>query len=119
MSYEIFERLCRDHGVTTADVSTATGILQGTFSHWKKGDYQPKEDKRRLIANYFGVSLEYLDTGLQPELVALSDEDRNLLQLVHDNPKLKSLLAISHELREDDFNKLKDFAERVRGSYKE
>ena len=63
MSYEIFEALCRQNGVKPYTVSKATGIDSATFSAWKKGEYTPKTDKRKKIAEFFNVSLEYLDRG--------------------------------------------------------
>lgn len=34
--WEIFQRLCEEKGVTSADVSRATGIGQSTLGNWKK-----------------------------------------------------------------------------------
>lgn len=59
--YVIFEKLCQEHGVKTSTVAKATGINPTTFSEWKKGKYTPKDDKRQKIADFFGVSLAYLD----------------------------------------------------------
>ena len=61
--YEIFEQLLQKHGVTTYQVSKATGISQSTFSNWKSRRNLLSADKATLIANYFGVSLDYLMTG--------------------------------------------------------
>lgn len=116
MSYEIFERLRSEKGVK---VSEATGIPKGTFSHWKKGDYEPKADKRKIVADFFGVSLNYLDTGIVDNTIPIDDEDRNYLQILKDEPKLKILLAISKEHDDDDFNAVKDYAERLRRTYKD
>lgn len=61
--YEIFEQLLQKFGVTTYQVSKATGIGQSTFSSWKTRRNLLSSDKARLIADYFGVSLDYLMTG--------------------------------------------------------
>lgn len=119
MSYEIFKRLCQEKNVTATEVARATGVSKGTFSHWKNGDYQPKTEKRRKIAEYFGVTLDYLDTGIVGNVTQLTDEDRDLLQIIHDDPKLNALLHIGHNLSDDDFNAVKDYAERLRRSYKD
>lgn len=37
-----------------------TGISQVTLSDWKNGKSTPKNDKLQIIADYFGVSLDYL-----------------------------------------------------------
>ncbi len=58
--FERFEGLLKEKGLRAADVSKATGITPSTFTDWKKGRYVPKIDKILLIANYFGVSLDYL-----------------------------------------------------------
>lgn len=76
--YEIFEQLLREKGVRAVDVSRATGISSATFTDWKKGRYTPKNDKLQKIADYFGVSVEYLrgdvDHRLDEQTVA-SDMD--------------------------------------------
>lgn len=117
--YEVFDELLKKKGLNIHKVAKATGISPSTITDWKAGRYTPKAEKRQRLADYLGVSLEYLDTGIEPESIVLSDSDKSLLQIVHDNPKLGSLLAIGHELSEDDFNAVKDYAERLRRSYKE
>lgn len=61
--YEIYEQLLQKHGVTSYKVSKDTGIAQSILSAWKKGVSTPKQDKLKLIADYFGVSVNYLMTG--------------------------------------------------------
>lgn len=63
--WERFLDLCMARGVRPADVSRATGIPSPTFSEWKAGKYTPKQDKLLKIAEYFGVSLDYLTTGTE------------------------------------------------------
>ncbi len=61
--YKIFEKLLLERGVTAYQVSKATGISTGSLTDWKKGRSQPKVDKLQKIADYFGVSVDYLLTG--------------------------------------------------------
>lgn len=61
--YEIFEALLKERGVTPYKVSKETGISTATLSDWKNGRSTPKQDKLKKIADYFGVSLDYLMTG--------------------------------------------------------
>lgn len=65
--YEIFEKLLKDSGITAYKVSKETGISTATLTSWKKGNYTPKADKLQKIADYFGVSMEYLLTGQDPD----------------------------------------------------
>ena len=61
--YEIYCKLRDDRGVKDADVVKETGITKSTFSDWKNGRSKPKNDKLQKIADYFGVTLDYLTTG--------------------------------------------------------
>ena len=58
----MYSRYCqlRDKkGVSDYQVSQDTGITKSTFSDWKTGRSNPKIDKLILLADYFGVSLDY------------------------------------------------------------
>lgn len=61
--YERYERLLSEHGVTTYQVCKATGISQSTIGGWKARGNLLRADKALLIADYFGVTLDYLTTG--------------------------------------------------------
>jgi len=61
--YEIFEKLLKEHNVTPYRVAKDTGITTATLTSWKQGKYTPKTEKLQKIADYFGVSLDYLTTG--------------------------------------------------------
>ena len=60
MQYQIFENLLKRHETTVYRVSKATGISATTFTDWKNGRSVPKADKLKRVADYFGVSLEYM-----------------------------------------------------------
>ena len=61
--YEIFEKLCSEKGVTPYRVCKETGITTASISNWKAGRNTPKQDKLQKIAEFFGVTIEYLMTG--------------------------------------------------------
>ena len=79
--YEIFEQLLSRHHVTPYKVAKATVVTTTTLSNWKQGKYTPKQDKLQKIADYFGVTLDYLMTGKEepkeksPELTARDEKD--------------------------------------------
>ena len=58
--YEIFEKLLIERGVTAYRVAKETGISSATLTDWKKGRSKPKMEKLQKIADYFGVSIDYL-----------------------------------------------------------
>lgn len=65
--YDVFVKLLQKNGVKAYAVAKATGIAYTSFADWKSGRSTPKQDKLQKIADYFGVSLEYLMTGKSPD----------------------------------------------------
>ena len=66
--YEIYERILKERGLKNADVSRGTGITPSTLSDWKNGRIKElKADKLALIADFLGVSVDYLMTGNEPK----------------------------------------------------
>lgn len=63
--YKIFEQLLQKYGVSAYKVSKETGITQSTLSDWKRGRSTPKSDNMKKIADYFGVTIDYLMTGIE------------------------------------------------------
>lgn len=62
--YSIYCKLRDAKGCSDSDVAKATGITKSTFTDWKKVRSVPKIDKLIKIAEYFGVSLDYLILGI-------------------------------------------------------
>jgi len=57
--YTKYLELLEKSGKTSYQVSKDTGIAQSTLSDWKSGISTPKIDKLMILADYFGVPLEY------------------------------------------------------------
>ena len=76
--YEIFEQLLQKYGVSAYKVAKATGVTQSTLSDWKRGRSTPKTENMKKLADYFGVSIDYLMTGeevsAEPQALTAKDE---------------------------------------------
>lgn len=91
--YEVFEQLLQKFGVTAYQVSKATGIHQSTLSNWKARRNLIRGDKAQKIADYFGVSVDYLMTGKEKEggeKYYLNDETAEMAQALFENRNLAS-----------------------------
>lgn len=66
--YEIYARLRDEKGLNDYRVSKAVGISAASLSEWKRGKSKPKTDKLQKLADFFGVSIEYL-MGAQAERI--------------------------------------------------
>ena len=79
--YEVFEQLLQKHGVSPYKVSKDTGVTQTSLSNWKTGKSTPTTKTLQRLADYFGVTLDYLMTGKEepkeksPELTARDERD--------------------------------------------
>lgn len=114
--YSVFAELLEKFGVKASDVSKATGINQTVFSEWKKGKSTPKADKRKKIADYFGVSLEYLDTGKESEVTEpyyLNDDAREMAQFMFENPEYKVLFDATRKIKKEDIQFVKEMIDRL------
>lgn len=65
MFYDIFKQLCEDKGITPTKASIEIGFSKGSVSYWKKrynegNDAKPDSYTAAKIADYFGVSVDYL-----------------------------------------------------------
>lgn len=74
--YKKFEKLLEKTHKTTYRVSKETGIAQNVFSNWKSGRSVPKTDKLKILADYFGVSIEYF---LEQEVGEMNLTDASLI----------------------------------------
>lgn len=109
--YEVFERLCRDKGVRPSDVSKATGISAATLSSWKSGAYVPKAGKLQKIAEYFGVSVEYImgvQQNVQPEGYYLNPETAKVAQEMFENKELRVLFDAARDASPEDLRVVYD-----------
>lgn len=60
MFSDIFKQLIQDSGLTVYQISKDTGISESLMSHWKSGRQLPKYDSLNTLADYFGVSGDFL-----------------------------------------------------------
>ena len=103
--YEIFLKLLKAKGCSAYQVSKATGIAQSTLSDWKNGKSIPKADKIQKIADFFGVSAEYLMTGNEGEegkKYYLNDETAEMAQKLFESRELRVLFDAAQDATPED-----------------
>lgn len=61
--YSKYADLRDQRKLTDYRVAKDTGISTSTLTNWKYGRYTPKANKLKILADYFGVSLETLLYG--------------------------------------------------------
>lgn len=121
--YEIYVLLKKQKGVSDYQVSKETGIPRSTFSAWKNGDSVPKNAKLQKIADYFGVSVDYLLTGKHTEKESTSgkkyyfdDATAEKAQQLFDNPGMRILFDAAQDSKPEDLQMAADLLERLKGT---
>ena len=121
MGYDVFENLCKKKGVRPYHVSLETGVSTATISSWKTGRYTPKTEKLQKLADYFGVTVDYLLTGEAPEQESssgkkyyFSDETAEVAQELFDDPDLRVLFDSARDSRPEDLRLAADMLRRLK-----
>lgn len=103
--YSIYEKLIKERGITTYRVAKDTGISESFFYSWKIGRTNPSYEYLDKLANYFGVSIEYLKTGTYKEKdYYLNDETADIAQKIFDNRKLRLLFEAAQDASPEDLD---------------
>ena len=90
MYYENFDYLCTAKNVKPGQVSKATGVSTATLTSWKQGKYTPKPEKLQKIADFFGVSINFLMYGKEAaEKPEIPEYDKETMELIILFSKLK------------------------------
>lgn len=63
--FERIEELRKSTGISQGKLEKELGFSNGSISKWKNST--PKSDRLQKLADYFGVSVEYLMTGKENE----------------------------------------------------
>ena len=96
--YERYVELLKEKGVKNIDVSRATGIPASTFSDWKKGKSSPKREKLDKLAEFFGVTADWIagttDCRTKDEWLKQCDDVYNTPALQSDIFKLEKGMKI-------------------------
>ena len=114
----MYERYCEiwdSKKLKDSDVARLSGVTKSTFSDWKAGRYEPKDEKLEKIAEVLGTTARYLRTGkldeVAPDDIAKDESERKLLMLCRNatkaNPEDKEALVETFESTIDMYLKAK------------
>lgn len=120
--YDIFEQLLQEHNITAYKVAKEAGVTQTALSNWKTGKSTPTTKTLQKIADYFGVSIDYLMTGEDKEdnRYYLNDETAEMAQTLFENKKLRVLFDAAKDATPEDlettYNMLMALKKKERGN---
>ena len=74
--YDLFCELCKAKGVSVTKATVEIGLSRTIGTKWKRTGATPNGETLNKIADYFGVTADYLLTGEQKEKApALTEKD--------------------------------------------
>lgn len=79
MFYDTFLSLCSDKKLKPGRVADEIGINRGTVTSWKKNGYTPRAEVLQRIADYFGVTVDYLLGKVNEPFLSLNE--KGILQI--------------------------------------
>lgn len=103
--YETIVDLCKKHDIPVTVLEKTLGFSRGSISKLKDGR-DPSATRLQKIAEYFGVTIEYLMKGGQAGGYYVTDDAIEGAQYLKDRPDLRILLSASRDLRPDDVMEL-------------
>ena len=63
MFYTTFEKLCNERGVRPGRAAGDIGISRAAVTRWKQAGFTPRGDVLEKLADYFGVTVDFLLRG--------------------------------------------------------
>ena len=93
--YEVFEQLLQKYGISAYKVAKEAGVIQTALSNWKNGRNTPSAPTLQKIAEYFGVTVDYLMTGKE-------DSKKESQLKPKDQKDIKEILANTEQLLKQD-----------------
>ena len=103
---EIFPRnlnyLMEDRGITQADICRVLKVSSATASDWCSGKKFPRVDKLQRLADLLGVRL----SNLTSEDGIRDYEDQQILEALHQDPKLRSLFDRARNMSDHDKDRI-------------
>ena len=106
MFYDRFVALCEKKGVSENKACADSGISRSVAAKWKNQlnsgkDVKPSAKTLKALSDYFGVSTDYLLTGVEPELV-VEDDIAEIREAMRSNDELKILFKLAKNAKTSD-----------------
>lgn len=128
MANERIFQLMKNRGLSAYRVSKDTGISQASLADWRKGRSNPKIDKLQKLADYLGVSIQYL-TGESNEIddtqqmqapngYYVDKETAEYAEMLRTRPGARLLFSAAKDISKEDMQKAVEYIEFLKSKNK-
>lgn len=105
--------LCKRKGMTLASLEKELGYANGSIA---KSDGKTQSARIKAIADFFGVSMEYIMTGTEKSGYYFDDETAATAQELYDNPSMRMLFDAARDSRPEDLQMAAELLKRLKES---
>ena len=78
MFYDLYEMLCKKKGVAPTRAALDIGLSKSAPTTWKKRGLTPQGETLQKLADYFGVTTDYLLTGEETKKATAPEGEREV-----------------------------------------
>lgn len=107
---ERIKALCAEHGTNLFQLEKALGFANGSIA---KTDEKTQSGRLKAIADYFGVTVDYLLTGETPTYYT-DPETAAIAQEVFEDPELRILFDAARGSRPEDIRMAAEMLKRFK-----
>lgn len=93
--YKRYCELCAEKGISPSAAAVEIGLRKSNVTYWKTGRNNPTDATLLKIADYFGVTVEYLKTDEEKAPILMDGSDDELAKRI-----AKALIGASKEKQE-------------------
>lgn len=111
--YDRIKDLCDKNGIAVTALETKLGFGRGSIGKMRTAK-SVSADRVRKIADYFGVSAEYLITGEVREGYYINPETVKVAQELFDNPSMRILFDAARDADPEDLQMAADMLMRLK-----
>ena len=104
MFFDRFEDLCKQKGVSKQRACIDCGLSRTAWNKWKAGAI-PNGDAVQSLADYFGVTTDYLLTGEETKKAPTQEGERKVSDV-----DIKFALWGTREIDDDVLDRVRQFA---------
>ena len=131
MFYDKYVNLCKEKNISPSKAASMIGFDKSSITNWKKHGYVPRQEILNKIADFFGVSVDYLtgrtsmrqlpDFEIPEELGHIADERKQLMidtldkstrkaHIINNGPGGQEVIEVS----EEDYEVLQHMIDMIR-----
>lgn len=108
------KELRKKNGITQIEFARKMNVANGTVGNWESGTREPDFDMLTKIAEFFGVSVDYLLSNAEIDDITPTDELTEYLEELKNRSEMRTLFSLAKGATKEDVMKAVAIIEALR-----